>query len=55
LGNPAGQASVTAMAGAVMTWQMAVGAVFVAVVDVQRSLPVALKVLETQQALAGTL
>ena len=48
-----GHASVTAMAGAVVTVQV-VETVFVTVVAVQMSLAVPLKVVVTEQTLAGT-
>ena len=49
----AGQASVTPMAGAVVTVQV-VATVFVVALSVQMSLPVPVKVVVTEQALAGT-
>ena len=49
----AGQASVTAMPGDMETAQVA-ETVFVTVVVVQMSLPVPMKVVVTEQALAGT-
>jgi hypothetical protein len=48
-----GQASVTPMAGAVMTVQVG-ETLFVTALSVQMSLPVPLKVVVTVQALAGT-
>jgi hypothetical protein len=48
-----GQASVTAMFGAVVTGQVG-ETLDVAVLDVQMSLPVPLKVVVTEQALGGT-
>jgi hypothetical protein len=48
-----GHASVTTMAGAVVTVQV-VETVLVTVAAVQRSLPVPLKVVVTAQALVGT-
>ena len=49
----AGQASVTAMAGAMVIGQV-MGMVFVTMLGVQMSLPWPLKVVVTEQALAGT-